>query len=198
MLIAYDTSIHGFPCFRYSAVGWTIPAVLVISAIIIDHVDPSSPVRPQYGGDQCWFSSRYGLYIYFLLPMAIVFCLNLASYVIVVIKFSILAYQTRGVRTNHSEKIILSVKLMFAFGLLWVFGLLAAAFRDNVALSCIATFLNGLSGLVLLLVFMCNKSVIRLVSGYVRTVLVSKKSTTGTNSTELRQYGALKSGDGHR
>ena len=85
--------------------------------------------------------------------------MNMVAYVFVVVKFSVLAYQTRNVKSSHGEKIVLSVKLIFAFGLLWVFGLMSAAWRENSELSCIFVFLNGLSGVVLFLVFLCNKTV---------------------------------------
>ena len=91
--------------------------------------------------------------------MAIIFSINLLSYIYVITKFVIIAYQTRQVNTNHKEKIILSMKFIFTFGLLWVTGILAYVLKDNGTLPCVFLFLNGLNGAILFLVFVCSKSV---------------------------------------
>ena len=77
---------------------------------------PDSVAKPVYGAPECWFNSPPRLYFYFLLPMAIIFCFNLVIYIAIVVKFAVLAYQTRTVRSNHREKLLLSVQLIFVFG----------------------------------------------------------------------------------
>ena len=112
--------------------------------------------------------------------------MNMVAYVFVVVKFSVLAYQTRNVKSSHGEKIVLSVKLIFAFGLLWVFGLMSAAWRENSELSCIFVFLNGLSGVVLFLVFLCNKTVATAFGKMVSTRVSSWSSHIGHSSRTTR------------
>lgn len=146
---------------RYSVAGWSVPAIPVIVAISIDHIDTMSELSPQYGIPECWFNSQYGLFLYFLIPIAVTLAVNAVFYIIIVVKFAMLAYQTRGVRTSHTEKLVLGVKLFFAFGLLWIFGILSAVINKNEALVCIFMFSNSLSGVFLLVIFVCNGAVVR-------------------------------------
>ena len=175
---------------RYSVIGWTIPMIPTLIALIIDHTDSGSDLAPQYGLPQCWINSRYGLYIYFLLPVAIIFTLNLIAYIVVVVRLSLLVNQTRRARTNHREKLILIVKLFFAFGLLWIFGILSAIFRDNAGLSCLFLFVNSLSGLILLLIFVCNASVlqamVKLAKEKTSRFSLSTESTSKSQSSQQK------------
>lgn len=154
--------------------------VPVTTALIIDNVTTMSEFSPQYGQPQCWFNSDYGLYFYFLIPIAVILLLNFVTYIIIIIRFAILAYQTRKAKSAHKEKLIISVKLFFAFGLLWIFGILSAVFPNNPAISCIFIFINTLSGMLLMLVFICNHSVIN----SFRTQVTSLTSQSDVFSTK--------------
>lgn len=158
--------------------GWSVPAVPVVIALVIDQTNTDSELAPMYGLPQCWLNSSYGLYIYFLVPLAFMFLASFIAYVIVVVRFSVLAYQSRAVRNAHHEKIILSVKLFFAFGMLWIFGFLCAAFPEVAAFSCIFVFVNSLTGVLLLFVFLVNASVCQAL----RRLVVDKRSSKNRSS----------------
>ena len=167
--------------YRYSVVGWSLPWLPVVIALVIDGVEPEAEFAPQYGLPQCWLNSPYGVYIYFLIPLTCMFVANFVTYILVVIRFSILAFQSRGVRKAHHEKIILSVKLFFAFGLLWIFGLLSAIFPGNAAFACIFIFTSSLNGLMLFLVFLCNEAVFKALKKFKSET--SHSSSKPTNQT---------------
>lgn len=165
---------------RYSVIGWSLPWIPVAIALVSDSISPHSELAPQYGLPQCWLNSSYGLYIYFLIPLASMFVANVIGYVIVIVRFSVLAYQARRVRNSHHEKIILGIKLFFAFGLLWVFGLLSALFPGNAAIACIFIFSNSLTGSLMAVVFLCNKSVYKAM-----TKLRRERSSRSSKPTNL-------------
>lgn len=176
----FSYNVCYFLVCRYSVVGWSIPWIPVIVALAMDQIKTDSDLAPSYGLPQCWLNSAYGLYIYFLVPLAAMFFTNFIIYVIVVVRFSILAYQCRAVRNTHHEKIILSFKLFFAFGLLWVFGILCAAFPENSAFSCLFIFINSLSGVLLLLIFLVNASVYKALKQLVRKTPASSRPSLPT------------------
>ena len=166
--------------------GWILPLIPVIVALSIDRLESMSEYAPQYGLPQCWFNSEYGLFLYFLLPVAIAVVANIVSYTIVITRFAVLAYQTRKSKTSHGEKLILGVKLFFAFGLLWVIGLLAAIFNKSKSWSCIFMFVNSLSGVLLMLVFVCNGAIFKALRYRITGKGLRQVSTKST--TRLKTY----------
>ena len=134
---------------------FAIEIIYIISVMYtINHRSRTKMIR------YCWFSSPYGMIIYFLFPLLIIFVSNLIAFIVVIFKLSILAYQSRRVKTSHYEKVTLSIKMIFAFGLLWAYTILAVIFYADQALSCIAMFINGLKGVIVFVVFICNKPVL--------------------------------------
>jgi len=149
----------------------------ILIAIIMDQLPQQENMAPDYGLPQCWLNNGYGLYIYFIIPIAIIFVANFILYTAVIIRFIILSRQTSAVNnSDNHDKIFISVRLIFGFGLLWVFGLLSAVFPKTDSLSCIFIFVNGLSGPILFLVFLCNGKVVGLIRS--RSKWMSTKSTS--------------------
>lgn len=177
---------------RYCIVGVFIPLIPVLLAVIFDNTDVRPELKPVYGLPQCLVNSKYGLFIYLVVPKAVIFVANLLAYIAVVIKFSILAYQTRKAKVNHREKLVLSIKLFFAFGLFWLFGILSAVHKGSYGLSCTFQFLNSLNGVLLMLVFLCNGAVLQAVKKYIQRLRSDENSTStstrlsGEDSSKLR------------
>lgn len=163
-----------------------MPLIPIIIALIIDSVKPDSDLAPQYGLPQCWLNSAYGIYIYFIIPLTSMFVTNLVIFIVIIVKFSILAYQSRHVRTHHREKVILTVKLIFAFGLLWVFGILSAIFPQNGAIACIFIFVNSSMGTILCVVFLMNRSVINATRKHWEAYQHRRSQTKDTSTTTAR------------
>lgn len=167
---------------RYYILGWGVPLIAPVTTQVLEYSQISTDLKPQIGGIQCWFQTEFGLQVYFLVPIAIIFCANLFIYIVLVSKLACLAYQTRKVKTNHVEKLILSIKLFFAFGLLWMVGLLAAIFKGNDALKCSFLIVNGLNGVLLFIVFICTKAVLTKIFRR-STISISVRSKTTQNSS---------------
>lgn len=147
--------------------GWSVPLIPVAGTILGDYVNIPDAYKPHIGGQHCWFTTRLGLLIYFQLPIVLLFCTNLLIYIVVIIKFIVLSCQTRRVRNDHSEKLVMSIKFFFGFGLLWIFGILAAAFREVIFLNCLFMFLTGFNGVIMFCVFLGSRKVVRSIRSYI-------------------------------
>lgn len=170
---------------RFSLIGWLLPLIPVILTTVAEHSNLNEKYKPQIGGEKCWFRGPYGLQFYFLLPIAIVFCANLIIYITLIARLALLAYETRKAKTNHKEKLILSVKLFFAFGLLWLVGFLSAIFVHNENLKCGFLILNGLNGVFLFIVFICTKAFFNLLFRNRGVTRRYSSSRTATSSVKL-------------
>ncbi|XP_069955164.1 uncharacterized protein [Cherax quadricarinatus] len=53
----------------YSLYAWSIPALVVTLSLIFDNVNALPDYQPKYATDICWINNRYGLGLFFLLPV---------------------------------------------------------------------------------------------------------------------------------
>ncbi|XP_045594580.2 uncharacterized protein [Procambarus clarkii] len=60
----------------YSIYAWSIPALVVTLSFVFDHIDILPDYKPRYATNICWISNRYGLALFFLLPVGAIILEN--------------------------------------------------------------------------------------------------------------------------
>ncbi|XP_063612172.1 uncharacterized protein LOC134785698 isoform X2 [Penaeus indicus] len=66
----------------YSLYAWTVPALVVSLALLLDWVDLLPDYRPEYATRLCWINNRHGLALFFLLPVGAIVQENLVLFLI--------------------------------------------------------------------------------------------------------------------
>ncbi|XP_067943975.1 uncharacterized protein [Watersipora subatra] len=137
-------------------VGLLAPFLVIVPAIVLDYT-PGHPLRPHYGGETCFISNGIGLTLYFIAPIGVSLMIAISLYIAIVVKLVRLAKETNMVRTDHSEKISIAIKLLVVLGFNWIFALVAAidSGRITTFIFIVACALQGFFGFV---VFLCNNT----------------------------------------
>jgi len=179
----------------YSFVGWIIPALIAVAAVVIDVMDFKEipdMFKPGFGGSDiglCWFSRRSSLIIYFVIPFSIIMALNLVFFlssacIVWETTRSSAKITTSGPKTNF----YLYLRLSTLMGLSWIAGVLAGAL-DMEPVWYAFLVLNTLQGLFILVFFSCSKKVVTSVKE--RLCMGSQEETNST----WQWSGRLKSKD---
>ncbi|WAR07821.1 MTH2-like protein [Mya arenaria] len=152
--------------FFYSIYGWVVPLIIVGVALILEFGDFDSletSVRPYYGRNICWISSRNSLIIFFLAPLAFFKLFDITSFIFTSVHIARASKQGAVARRNkYTCSLLINIKLSLVMGLTWVF-----AFVANVANLQFMWYLfiifNTLQGLFIAISFLCTRKVGRLV-----------------------------------
>ena len=167
----------------YACYSWVSPALIVAIGATGDILYAHSQFVPGYGKGFCWLTNRYGLLLFFALPMGMLLVLNLFSYCLVIKSLYKTVKSTASLRENNNGKkrlFLIYVKITTIMGFTWIFGF-AATFTHDQVLSYIFVVLNTLQGLFICLAFLCNKkNVFKLFRE-----MCGKIKATGSMSTEL-------------
>jgi len=141
----------------YHAIGWCVPLLPVLMGVAADEV--GLEFRPAYGLPQCFIGSRLGHVALFVGPLCACLTVDVVVYGYLVIRLAAIKRQTRLARDTRREKLLLSIKLLVALGVLW--GLAAAAsFSDAEVLQCAFSLVDSLQGAFVLLLFGIKRDVI--------------------------------------
>ncbi|XP_068230514.1 uncharacterized protein [Palaemon carinicauda] len=68
----------------YSLYAWGVPALVVLIALVFDNVDIVADYRPEYGTDYCWINNRYGLILFFVMPVGAIIIENMVLYFVTI------------------------------------------------------------------------------------------------------------------
>ncbi|XP_037781943.1 uncharacterized protein LOC119578431 [Penaeus monodon] len=164
----------------YSLYAWTVPALVVSLALLLDWVDLLPDYRPEYATRLCWINNRHGLALFFLLPVGAIVQENLVLFLISAYgicrqmkaaryanvrsqstkegteKKTEVGFSGQVAQTRHAKKervrLLLYVKLGVIQGLTWLTGFIAA-FADIPACWYPFTVLNGLQGAFIFIFF---------------------------------------------
>jgi len=151
----------------YSLTGWLLPGVMVAVVVLLDQLDlPQIPdsFKPGLGSSPniglCWFSRRFSLLIYFVVPFSVIMTLNILFFIwsaCMVWDSSRVSAKitTAAPKTNFH----LYLRLALLMGLTWVAGLVAGGL-DYEPVWYVFLVLNSLQGLFILVFFTCSKKVI--------------------------------------
>ncbi|XP_047475982.1 uncharacterized protein LOC125029815 [Penaeus chinensis] len=170
----------------YSLYAWTVPALVVSLALLLDWVDLLPDYRPEYATRLCWINNRHGLALFFLLPVGAIVQENLVLFLISAYgiykqmkaaryanvksqstkegtqrKMEV-GFSSQVAQTRHAKKervrLMLYVKLGVIQGLTWLTGFIAA-FADIPACWYPFTVLNGLQGAFIFIFFDMKRKV---------------------------------------
>ncbi|XP_065579142.1 uncharacterized protein LOC136039387 isoform X1 [Artemia franciscana] len=129
----------------YSLYAWGGPTCTVALALLLDNTSLLPEFAPEYGRALCWINSRYGLLLFFIIPVLFLLLENLVFFFLTI--FSILSQQKAAKYAQESAqrkrdsgesgqasdagktnrvRFYLYVKLAIIMGLTWIFGFVAA------------------------------------------------------------------------
>ena len=154
----FESSVTEWTALKLWIIGLAAPFAVIAPAIALDHM-PDNKYRPEYGGEHCFIDNEIGKVIYFIAPIGLCLFLAIILYLTIIIKLVQLARETRLVRSNHSEKIAVAIKLLIVLGFNWIFAVIAAIYQEPITtlIFIITCTLQGFFGFV---VFICNKATV--------------------------------------
>lgn len=159
--IDFESNVNKWTAVKMWAVGLLTPLVIIVPGVVMDNfVDVESNAalyQPNYGGKQCFIEGAYGRLLFFIAPIGVCLFLAVCLYLAIILKLIQVAKQTSQVRSNHSEKIAIAIKLLIVLGFNWVFALVASIEQQRIAtfIFIVTCTLQGFFGFV---VFICNKA----------------------------------------
>uniref|UniRef100_T1J929 G-protein coupled receptors family 2 profile 2 domain-containing protein n=1 Tax=Strigamia maritima TaxID=126957 RepID=T1J929_STRMM len=165
----YKTFVRSYPrsngiksFYLYMAYALLAPLLIVSLAVIADLTDWMMPnVRPIYGYKMCWISSRFALFVFFALPIAILLIENLFLFSFTANAIhQTLKVTKRAKKSSDCKRFYLYLKLAFIMGGTWVFGL-AANLSDYEPLWYGFVILNASQGTFIFVVFTLKKGILR-------------------------------------
>ena len=160
----------------YSLFAWGAPLVILAISIGCNQSDIPVNWKPNYMS-KCWLSHK-GLLVFFLLPTAILFLVNIVSFLVSTVLLCM--YHQESVSKEYKttkSRLLLHVKILVLMGLTWVFGFLAASVNQD-WMWYVFIILNGCQGVFLLFVYVMSKGV--------KKSLLERTRTFGTSSTNSR------------
>lgn len=158
--VDFESSVNKWTACRMWLIGLLTPFVVIAPAIILDHTDSS--YGPKYGGEFCFIDNeRLKLIVYFVAPIGVCLFISVCLYLTILIKLVQLAKQTSKVRSDHSEKITVALKLLIVLGFNWIFAIIAAADTESHVTTFIFIATCTLQGFFGFVVFICNAATLK-------------------------------------
>lgn len=172
----------------YGAYAWGCPLVVGVITIIIDNQETSNLIRPKFVENSCWFFGDAEYWLYLQGIICILVLVNLFFFVHVAISLSQKMRQRRKVfetSTSHSsnstktkEQAWLYVKLLIVMGVVWIADVVSSVQHRNTCTYWVFTdIINGLQGVLIFLVAVCNKDNLKKIRGAWRPRIKSVQRT---------------------
>ncbi|XP_060599753.1 adhesion G protein-coupled receptor E3-like [Ruditapes philippinarum] len=171
---------------RYSIYAWTLPTMIVGTALILDFVNFDEKFynfKPGYGKNVCWISSRDALILFFAGPLAVFKLLDIISFISTAVHIARAKKEgAMATRRKNTCSFIINIKLSLIMGLTWVFAFVANALNKSYMWYLFIIF-NSLQGLFIAICFLCTKVVCRLLCEKYRQL--TERNTSGTHITSV-------------
>ena len=109
--------------YKYMSVGWLVPILIPLTAIIMDNMDlPSSG----YDSTVCWLSGTNSVLYLFALPVLSIVTINIVLFVGSVYRLGVLLKNAAyvGRKEDNKQRLIQCVKLSSWMGISWLFGII--------------------------------------------------------------------------
>ncbi len=152
------------PLYPWLLSAWLLPAIPAILAFCLEYTNIDVRFRPTYTSGHCWFSQRYALIIYFVIPVALSMIINIVCFLLTSSALRKSFHESHAIlhvserRRQHG----VYIKLFFLMGLTWIIGFIAP-FMTHPAFWYIFIILNGCQGVFLLISYlMAGKSAVNL------------------------------------
>ncbi|XP_042865550.1 uncharacterized protein LOC122249065 [Penaeus japonicus] len=193
----------------YSLYAWTVPALVVALALLLEWVDLLPEYRPEYATKLCWINNRHGLALFFLLPVGAIVIENVVLFLVSTYgicrqmkaaryanvrsqsakgpqKKTEVNFSSQLAQNHHTRRdrvrLLLYMKLGVIQGLTWLTGFIAA-FVDIPACWYPFTVLNGLQGAFIFVFFDMKQKVAEAVWEAVTRRPWTKRSTSSDTRT---------------
>ncbi|XP_045197929.2 probable G-protein coupled receptor Mth-like 11 [Mercenaria mercenaria] len=171
---------------KYNLYAWMTPFVIVCSAVALNFSpfdNEYATLKPRYGKDVCWISSKNGLFLFFAGPLALFKLFDVVSFVFTAIHIA-RAKQQGAMATQKSSScsFLINLKLSLIMGLTWVFAFVANITNET-SMWYLFIIFNSLQGLFIAVCFLCTRKVGRML--YDKYEQLSSKSTSGTQLSSL-------------
>ena len=182
-------------CIIYSIYGWLLPAVAIVTLIVLDLVKPeniSENYLPEFGERWCWFGQRKALLVFFAAPLSIIMGINIIMFIMTARIIASTTNSTAKMSTSapHQNQFKLYMRLALLMGLTWISGIVAGYLQLEI-IWYIFVLLNTLQGLFIFVAFTCTRKVFRTFGGSCwRRIKVARHTSTawaGRSSSSSRK-----------
>ncbi|XP_071518948.1 G-protein coupled receptor Mth2-like [Panulirus ornatus] len=156
----------------YSAYAWGCPLAVGVITVIIDSQETSNLIRPRFTESTCWFYGDVEYWLYLQGIICILVFANLFFFVHVAVILASKLKQRRAVfetstsyssnATKTREQAWLYIKLFIVMGVVWIADVVSSVHHRKSCTYWITTdIINGLQGVFIFLVAVCNKDNIK-------------------------------------
>ncbi|KAL3202460.1 hypothetical protein MRX96_042493 [Rhipicephalus microplus] len=176
----------------YASLSWSLPSVVVISALLVHFLTPDSELSPRYGTVACWIGTLWGLVLYFLVPMATLTIFSLFVYVKTVLYIRDIASDGAGVREGqdvdgsvecerkrHRTRMKLFCRLALIMGAAWMVAFLGT-FVPFPEVDVVVNVLVGLQGVYLFIAFRDYRYIWASIAGRQKGTVSGSRGTSQT------------------
>ncbi|KAH7962796.1 uncharacterized protein LOC125757881 [Rhipicephalus sanguineus] len=176
----------------YATLSWSLPLVIVASALLVHWLTPDSEVSPRYGTVACWIGTLLGLVLYFLVPMATLTLFSLFVYLKTVFYIHDIASDAAGVREGqngnasadcerkrHRTRMALFCRLALIMGAAWMVAFLGT-FVPFAEIDVVVNFLVGLQGVYLFVAFKDYRYIWASIAGRQKVAVSGSRGTSQT------------------
>lgn len=155
--------------YKYSAVVWAFPAVLVLACSVID----DQRVFDVYVNDKlqvCWFSNKKAQEYFFVLPVGLILTFNVVFFLRTVLLIHHERCEASFVTAQSKTFFLVYIKLFTLMGFSWFFGLLDVLIDSTSIFSYLFVIFASLQGVYIAFAFLFNRRVLTLYKMLIRKV----------------------------
>ncbi|CAG2111050.1 unnamed protein product [Medioppia subpectinata] len=165
----------------YSLYGWLMPALIVISTLILQFNIPyDSPYNPAYGQVTCGISHFAPILIFFFIPVTIILTVNVCLFTVTALKLKRCAEETRFAtrsKAKVTDRLAIYMKLLTMLGITWIFWFIAL-FSQTPVFTYPTIILHGLNGAFIFVSFTVKRNVYRLVVSRIKHLRGNRRIDT--------------------
>ncbi|XP_063607577.1 G-protein coupled receptor Mth2-like [Penaeus indicus] len=174
----------------YSIYAWGCPLLVGFVALTLELVQPPDVIRPNFK-DYCFFYGDAELWIYFSGFVLVLLVINLFFFIHVAITLARKLRQRKSLFDNNEsrasnankknkEQFWLFVRLFIVMGVMWVAEMLSLQHRRSCSYWVPTDIINGLQGVFIFGVAVCNKDNIKKIKHSWKTRYTTVRSKVGT------------------
>lgn len=148
----------------YSLGGWIFPGIMVIVVSLLQFYPPNfvnEEYKPHFGGQKfCWFTRGPSLFVFFVLPLAVIMVLNAGFFISAVRLTYSIGKKSPNQNSNRKRDLRLYIRLAIIMGLTWI-PAIVVKYVDRELLWVLFTVMNTLLGLYIFFAFTCRRKILR-------------------------------------
>ena len=150
------------------------PASIVTASVIVDFIRVVDWIKPKYGDKLCWITQKYGLIIFFVVPIAVAIVINAIFFALTSCSIRKTVASTRGdLGKNTNGEALEYIRLFVPMGTTWIFGFIASLSGID-AFWYIFIVLNASQGFLIVMSSICTKEIKKQVTRWKRKTFSGK------------------------